>query len=130
MDKAYTITELAKFYEVTSRTIRHYEELGLLCPERKGNQRIFYTRDKVRLGLILRGRRIGFSLNEIREIINMYDQPEGEIQQTSFILKKVEDRRKMLLGRKDDINNMLSELDDIEAKLKHENTIENEENNV
>jgi len=130
LDKAYTITELAKFYEVTSRTIRHYEELGLLCPERKGNQRIFYTRDKVRLGLILRGRRIGFSLNEIREIINMYDQPEGEIQQTSFILKKVEDRRKMLLGRKDDINNMLSELDDIEAKLKHENTIENEENNV
>ena len=69
MKQNFTITELASDYDITSRTIRHYEDIGLLSPERKGTQRIFNTRDHVRLGLILRGKRIGFSLAEIRELL-------------------------------------------------------------
>lgn len=117
INNTYTISELATAFAITSRTIRHYEDLGLLSPERKGTQRIYNTRDYVRLGLILRGRRIGFSLKEISEIINMYDLPEGEKKQTSFLLSKVEERRQKLIEQKEDINTMLSELDDIEARL-------------
>ncbi len=118
MDLSYTITELAKDYRITSRTIRHYEDFGLLFPDRKGTQRVFNTRDHVRLGLILRGRRIGFSLAEIREIIDMYDLPEGEEKQKSFLLEKVAQRREMLINQQLDIEKMLSELDDIEIRLK------------
>jgi DNA-binding transcriptional MerR regulator len=117
LEDTYTITELAKYFDITSRTIRHYEELGLLSPNRKGTQRIFNTRDHVRLSLILRGKRIGFSLHEISEIINMYDLPEGEQKQASFLLGKVELRRQMLISRQEDIKNMLSELDDIKIRL-------------
>ena len=118
MSKTFSITDLAKEFEITSRTIRHYEELGLLSPLRKGTQRIFNAGDHVRLGLILRGKRIGFSLSEISEIISMYYQPEGEKQQTSFLLNKVEERRQKLIVQQQDIEKMLSELDDIEEKLK------------
>ena len=117
MKQNYTITELASDYDITSRTIRHYEDIGLLSPERKGTQRIFNTRDHVRLGLILRGRRIGFSLAEIKEIIDMYDLPQGERKQSSFLLNKVNERRQMLLTRQQDIHKMLSELDDIEVRI-------------
>jgi len=120
MEQKYSITELAKDYEVTLRTIRHYEEIGLLCPSRKGSQRIYTDRDQVRLGLILRGRRIGFSLSEIREIINMYDLPEGERKQTAFLLSKVDARRQMLIIQQEDIQKMLSELDAIEIRLKRQ----------
>ncbi len=117
MEQSYSITDLANDYDITSRTIRHYEDIGLLSPVRKGTQRIFYTRDHVRLGLILRGKRIGFSLAEIKEIINMYDLPEGERKQKSFLLAKVADRRKMLRNQQQDIKKMLVELDDIEVRL-------------
>ena len=117
MKQNYTITELAGDYEITSRTIRHYEDIGLLSPVRKGTQRIFNIRDHVRLGLILRGKRIGFSLAEIKEIIDMYDLPEGERKQSSFLLNKVEERRQMLLTRQQDIHKMLSELDEIEIRI-------------
>jgi len=118
-NKKYSISDLASEFSITARTIRHYEELGLLSPDRKGTVRIFNSSDHVRLGLILRGKRIGFSLKEISEIITMYDQPEGEKQQTSFLLEKVEERRHKLVNQIHDINNMLSELDDIETKLKN-----------
>ncbi len=117
MNKSFSITELAREFDITSRTIRHYEDIGLLSPLRKGTQRIFYTRDHVRLGLILRGKRIGFSLAEIREIINMYDLPQGEKKQKSFLLAKVFKRREMLLNQQEDIDKMLLELDDIEIRL-------------
>ena len=118
MKQTYTISELAKEFEVTARTIRHYEDLNLVSPSRNGTQRVFSNRDHVRLGLILRGRRIGFSLGEISEIINMYDRPEGKKKQTSFLLNKVEERRQMLLNRQEDIKKMLSELDGIESRIK------------
>ncbi|PCJ45861.1 MAG: MerR family transcriptional regulator [Gammaproteobacteria bacterium] len=117
MNKTYSISDLSKEFHITSRTIRHYEDLGLLSPVRKGTQRLFNAGDHVRLSLILRGKRIGFSLNEIREIITLYDQPEGEEQQTSFLLDKVYERRQKLILQRQDIQKMLSELDDIEEKL-------------
>ena len=120
MSKHYSIREMSDHFDVTARTIRHYEELGLLSPTRNGTRRIFDTRDHVRLGLILRGKRIGFSLTEISEIINMYDLPEGEEKQTSFVLDKVSARREMLLNQQNDIKQMLIELDNLDLKFKAE----------
>ena len=120
MTQQYSIRELSDHFNVTARTIRHYEELGLLSPIREGTRRIFETRDHVRLELILRGKRIGFSLTEISEIINMYDLPEGEEKQASFLLAKVAARREMLLNQQSDIDQMLIELDQLDSKFKSE----------
>lgn len=112
-----SITELSREFEVTARTLRHYEDFGLLQPDRKGTQRLYNYRDKVRLVLILRGKRIGFSLHEIKEILDMYDLPEGEQKQASFLLEKISNRRDALINQREDINSMLNALDDIETKL-------------
>jgi len=117
MKTQYSIRELSELHQVTARTIRHYEEIGLLYPERKGSQRVFNAGDNVRLGLIIRGKRIGWSLNEIKEIINLYDLPEGEVKQTSFLLEKINERRSVLVSRQKDIKNMLKELETIEKRL-------------
>ena len=77
-EQTWTIRELAAEYDVTLRTIRHYEALGLLSPERRGTTRVFHQRDRIRLELVLRGRRLGFSLDEIARIVNMYDDQPGE----------------------------------------------------
>ena len=77
-DEPRTIAEVAEEFGVTHRTLRHYESLGLLSPERRGTQRIFHRRDRVRLDLVLRGRRLGFPLEEIRRIVDMYDDHPGE----------------------------------------------------
>ena len=82
----WTITELAEEYAVTLRTIRFYEDRGLLSPERRGSQRVFHPRDRVRLGLILRGKRLGFSLEEIAKIVDMYDAEPGEAGQLRYLL--------------------------------------------
>lgn len=116
-EKLYSITDLAKAYEVTSRTIRHYEDKSLLCPMRRGTQRLYTRSDYVRLGLILRGKRIGFSLDEIKEILEMYDLPEGEQRQTDFLIGKINERRESLKAQQLDIEKMLSELNEIEQKL-------------
>ena len=120
--KTLTISSLSKEFNITSRTLRHYEECGLLSPERQGTQRRYDYRDKVRLKLILRGKRIGFSLGEIKEIIDLYDLPEGEQKQTSFLLEKISLRRDALKQQQDDIVRMLAELDDIEKKLTANNS--------
>ena len=81
MDQTWTITELADEYGVTLRTLRHYEDVGLLTPERRGTTRVFHQRDRIRLRLILRGKRLGFTLPEIATIVNMYDDQPGEAGQ-------------------------------------------------
>lgn len=92
--ETYTISELAREFDISTRTIRYYEELGLLSPERtSGNQRIFTKRDKTRLKLIIRGKRLGFSLNEIKEMIEMYDVA-GETEQIKLTLKYGEKKLK------------------------------------
>jgi len=101
---------------VTHRAVRHYEELGLLSPERRGTQRIFHPRDRIRLALILRGRRIGFPLEEIRTIINMYDEQPGEAGQLRYLLAQIDDRRTELESRRRDIEDSLAELATLERR--------------
>ena len=86
MDDSYSIGDLSREFGVTTRTIRFYEDQGLLSPNRNGQNRIYQARDRVRLKLILRGKRLGFSLKEINKLIELYDAPDGEADQLrSFI---------------------------------------------
>ena len=115
----YNISQLAKEYSLTTRTIRHYEDMGLLCPSRNGSQRVYSSADKVHLQLILRGKKIGLSLEEIKEILDMYQLPEGKKVQKQFLLDKLTQRKNQLLEQKQSIDEMLIELDDITLKLNH-----------
>ncbi len=112
----YGIADLAREFDVTTRTLRFYEDEGLIAPERQGQKRIFSARDRVRLKLILRGKRLGFSIGEIREIINLYDAPPGEVGQIRFFLDKIRERRAALERQRDDIAATLDELADVEAR--------------
>lgn len=114
----WTIAELAAEYEVTHRTIRHYEELGLISPERRGTVRVFHRRDRTRLALILRGRRIGFPLDEIRTIIDMYDETPGEAGQLTYLLEQIAARRADLEQRRADIEQTLQELGQVESRCR------------
>lgn len=116
MPPTYGIADLAREFDVTTRTLRFYEDEGLIAPERQGQKRIFSMRDRVRLKLILRGKRLGFSLDEIREIINLYDAPPGEVGQIRFFLDKIRERRAALERQRDDIAATLEELVDVEAR--------------
>jgi len=117
IEKTYSITELSKEFDITPRSIRHYEQEQLISPQRQGSQRIYNKGDRVRLQLILRGKRIGFSLAEIREIIKMYDSPSGEKKQTQLLLSKIEERREALSQQQKDIKTMLTELEQLEKRL-------------
>lgn len=108
--RTYSITELAREFGVTTRTIRHYEEQGLLNPRREGTSRIFSNRDRVRLKLALRGKRLGFSLNEIRELFELYDLARDERKQLEQFLAKLERRRALLEQQREDIEVMLNEV--------------------
>lgn len=116
--RTWTIAELAEEYGVTLRTIRYYEEHGLLIPERSGPRRIYHNRDRVRLGLILRGRRIGFPIDEIKKILDMYDAEPGEVGQLRYLLDQIQARRDDLEQRRKDIDQTLAELDDIEERCR------------
>jgi len=116
-EQNYSISELAKEFGITPRSIRHYEDENLISPQRNGSQRIYNKNQRVRLQLILRGKRIGFSLSEIREIMSLYDAPSGEKKQTLLLLEKIEQRRKNLNQQQHDIKTMLSELNQLEDKL-------------
>lgn len=114
----WSIAELATEYGVTLRTIRFYEDKGLLTPERRGTVRIYHPRDKVRLGLILRGKRLGFSLDEISRIVDMYDAEPGEEGQLVYLLEQIGHRRAELEQRRRDIDETLVELSAVEARCK------------
>ncbi len=111
-----TIAQIADEFAVTHRTVRHYEELGLISPERRGSVRIYHRRDRTRLNLILRGKRLGFPLEEIRTIINLYDEPRGQASQLSYVLDQINDRRADLERRRRDIRDALKELDGFERR--------------
>jgi DNA-binding transcriptional MerR regulator len=116
--RTWTITEVAAEYDVTLRTIRHYEDLGLITPERRGTARIFHPRDRVRLALVLRGRRLGFSLDEIATIVDMYDAEPGEAGQLRYLLDQIEVRRSELEQRRRDIDETLVELAEVEQRCR------------
>lgn len=118
MSKTFSITELAQEFGVTNRTIRFYETEGMLSPSREGQRRIYRPRDRVRLKLILRGKRLGLSLQEIREIIDLYDADKGEAGQLQLLLDKIESRRDDLENKRRDIDATLADLDDVAAKCR------------
>jgi DNA-binding transcriptional MerR regulator len=110
----FTITQLTREFGVTTRTLRFYEAEGFLKPVRRGRQRLYRPGDRTRLKLILRGKRLGFSLAEIRDIITMYDKAPGESGQLNLLIARIEDRRSELLAKRRDIDVTLAELDEVE----------------
>jgi DNA-binding transcriptional MerR regulator len=118
MTETLSITELSREFDVTPRAIRFYEDEGLLHPRRRGRQRVYSNRDRVRLKLILRGKRLGFSLSEIAEIISLYHSEPGESAQLGYFLEKIAERRAHLLQQKEDIEVTLGDLDTIEQQCR------------
>ncbi|MCW5698221.1 MAG: MerR family DNA-binding transcriptional regulator [Rhodospirillales bacterium] len=116
MTRTYGITELANEFGITTRTIRFYEDRGLIKPLREGNRRIYRTRDRVRLKLIMRGKRLGFSIEEISEMINLYDVDRSEVTQLRLVLDKIEQRSAALKQHSQDIEVTLRELAALEAR--------------
>ena len=114
--QTWTIAQIAEEFGVTHRTVRHYEQLGLLSPERRGTARVYRRRDRIRMELIMRGRRLGFGLDEIRRIIDMYDEQPGEEGQLRYLLDQISRQRAALEARRRDIEKTLAELDRVERR--------------
>lgn len=114
-DKTYTISDLASEFGVTTRTIRFYEEKGLITPRREGQKRLYSAADRVRIKLILRGKRIGMSLQESVEVIDLYDPEHNNEEQLHSLITTVKDKRARLLQQKQDIEDMLRGLDEVQA---------------
>lgn len=112
MEETYTIQRLAKEFRVTSRTLRFYESKGLLHPTRVGMNRVFSHRDRGRLILILRGKRLGFSLAEIKEMLDLYDLGDGGVEQLRVTLEKARRRIRELESQREDVDAAVTELQD------------------
>ncbi len=110
LKKTYTIADLANEFGVTARTLRHYEDQGLLSPERQGQNRIYSAGDRAKIGWILRGKRVGFSLAEISEMLELYDLGDGRTKQRQVTLEKCSTQIKALKAQRDDINATIYEL--------------------
>ena len=107
---AYSISDLAREFDVTPRAIRFYETEGLLSPSRQGQRRIYTLRDRTRLKLTLRGKRLGLSLSEIREIVDMYDTGRDERPQMEKFLAVLDAHKLQLMQQREDIEAQLSEI--------------------
>jgi len=114
-DKTYSISDLAAEFGVTTRTIRFYEEKGLVHPRREGQKRLYTPADRVRIKLILRGKRIGMSLQESVEVIDLYDPEHNNEEQLHSLINTVKDKRQRLLQQKKDIDEMLAGLDEVQV---------------
>ena len=114
MQKLYSVTELAEELGVTPRTLRFYEDKGLVMPQRAGTTRVYTHRDRGRLALILRGKRLGFSLREVGEWLDLYDADPGQAAQMRTLIAKVRERITVLEGQRDDLEATLRELRSIE----------------
>ena len=119
-EATWTIAQVAEEFGVTHRTVRHYEDLGLISPERRGTQRIYHRRDRTRLGLILRGKRLGFPLEEIRTIIDLFDAPRGRRTQLEYVLGQIDERRFDLDQRLKDIQDAIAELGEFERRCRED----------
>ncbi|MBL0375082.1 MerR family DNA-binding transcriptional regulator [Rhizobium sp. KVB221] len=114
MDKYYSITELTREFDISTRTLRFYEDEGLIHPERRGRTRLYRQADRHLIAQILRGRRIGLTVAEIREIIRVYSEPPGESGQLKLLMKKVDEKREELRQKRRDIDETIEELDNVE----------------
>ncbi|EKE71013.1 MerR family transcriptional regulator [Gallaecimonas xiamenensis] len=114
----YSISELAKEFDITTRSIRFYEDQGLITPERKGQTRIYNRQDRVRLKLTLRGKRLGFSLAEIRKLFDLYDADKSSITQLNTMLELVAEKKAALEQQMEDIKVVLMELTSAETRCR------------
>jgi DNA-binding transcriptional MerR regulator len=110
LSRTYSIQDLTKAFGISARTLRHYEDVGLIAPERRGQARIYSARDRARLLLILRGKRVGFELSEIGEILDLYEEADGGAAQLTLARKKFAERIALLERQKADIEESLAEL--------------------
>jgi DNA-binding transcriptional MerR regulator len=118
-ERTWTVGELADDLGVTTRTLRHYEDEGLLAPQRVGANRVYTARDRARMRLILRGRRFGMSLAECREIVDMYDgAASSERQQLTTLLRRLDDIAADLRRRQEDLRRTLAEVHDVAGQCR------------
>lgn len=117
-ETTYTISDLAQEFALTTRAIRFYEDEGMLAPERRGRSRVYRERERVRLKLILRGKRLGLALSEIRELLDLYEVGRNERAQLSMFLAMLAERRRRLLQQREDIDAVLAEVDGIERECR------------
>jgi DNA-binding transcriptional MerR regulator len=117
-DVTYSISELSKEFDITTRSIRFYEDQGLLTPLRQGQTRIYSKRDRVRLKLILRGKRLGFSLSETGQLFELYDADKSSVTQLTIMLKLIEQKKTELHQQMDDIKVVLMELVTVEKRCR------------
>jgi DNA-binding transcriptional MerR regulator len=116
MADTYSISDLAAEFMVTARAIRFYEDKGLLKPKRKGQARIFSSQDRTKLKLILRGKRLGMSLAESQEIIDMYDPSGSNLRQLELLATRIQERKHILREQKRDLERMMSDLNSAERE--------------
>lgn len=119
-EQTFSIGELAKSMDITPRSIRFYEEQGLLNPTRNGQNRIYLKKDQVRLKLILRGKRLGFSLAETKTLFNLYDSHQNSKVQLEAMLKMTAEKRAYMQQQLEDIEMLKAELEDVEARCQDE----------
>ncbi len=116
MDELFSITELAKLLGITPRTIRFYEDRGLVTPRRVGTTRVYSHRDRARMILVLRGKRLGFSLRDIKEYLDLYDDEPTHVEQIQLLRDKVRARIEQLEDQRRALDETLGELRDIERQ--------------
>jgi DNA-binding transcriptional MerR regulator len=109
-----TITDLTREFDISTRTLRFYEDEGMLRPTRRGRTRLYRAGDRHLLKQILRGKRLGFTIAEIKDILKMYHEPPGEVGQLSLLIKTIEEKREELRQKRRDIEETLSELNAVE----------------
>jgi DNA-binding transcriptional MerR regulator len=116
----FAISDLAREFGITPRTIRFWEDQGIVAPAREGRKRIFTRRDRARLKMALRGKRLGLSLAEIKDLIGMYNSTEDETPQLLECLRVIDKRRAVLLQQREDIEAMLAEIAQFETLCREE----------
>jgi DNA-binding transcriptional MerR regulator len=114
MREYYSITELTREFGISTRTLRFYEDEGLIHPVRRGRTRLFRPSDRQLVRQILRGKRLGFPIAEIREIVQMYKEPPGEVGQLKLMIRRIEEKREDLRQKRRDLEETLAELDHAE----------------
>lgn len=116
--RQHTIGELAREFDVTPRTLRFYESVGLLAPRREGQKRFYSRRDRTRLKLALRGKRLGMTLAEIKEVFDLYDSVRGEAGQIERYVDILQEKRNQLIGQRQDLDDALAELEASERRCR------------
>jgi len=116
--RTFTITELAQEFDITPRAIRFYEDVGLLTPGRDGRNRVYAQRDRTRLKLTLRGKRLGLSLQEVKDLVDLYESPSDTAPQLSAFLRTLNEHRTLLEQQREDLEITLAEIAQHEARCR------------